>query len=155
MTTNTDALTVTTVRKALIAESYEHRKLRHIYFDVLKGEKPLPDVAPVHAYEALADVGCWEYAVAGMLRRVEAVNPELAAELADFAAWVLADGNEAIEDANDDLDEQVRGDVHVTFAPMKPGQGKSQATAEAATPPVCGFELEDGSVAYYGVGGAE
>lgn len=148
----TDAITVTTVRKSLIAESYEHYEaIKRITADArLVGE--MTETESNHL-GALVRANSYSYLLAFILRfAAEKCGADEAQYLANVIDVVRDAGIEVLEDANDDLDEQARqSNVHVTFGPVKPGQGKSQAAAEMA----CGFELEDGSVAYYGVGGAE
>jgi hypothetical protein len=76
------------------------------------------------------------------------------AEIADEIAKGDADGTRTdeflkwCEKAGYDLDDEPE------TATAVPGQVEIPAAPEPSTPTVCGFELEDGTVAYYGVGGA-
>lgn len=103
----TNAVTVTTVRKALIAESYEHlAAMKQITAKRRRGETltaPERDL-----FDALSKVNTYSYLLAAVLRRVEAAQGVAAAsEMAQWFDTVMDVGTEALEDANDDLDEQV------------------------------------------------
>lgn len=106
--TTTDFVTVTSVRKALIAESYEHlAAMKQITAKRRRGETltvPEPDL-----FDALSKVNVYSYLLAAVLRRIEAAQGAAAASgMAQWFDTVMDVGTEVMEDANDDLDEQAR-----------------------------------------------
>lgn len=101
---------VRATREKLITDAHDHLDRRHEHFKTFHGVKehtPLTDAA-LDAYAGLVHAGTSAYLIAAMLRVVEAKDPALALELAEMADYVDDAGIEAIEDANDDLDQRVR-----------------------------------------------
>lgn len=116
--TTTDEITVTDVRKALIAESYEHlESIKRLKAKRRAGEWLTP--GEVELIDALATANAYSYLLAFVLRfadeRCSADDAEYLARVFDA---VMDAGTEALEDANDDLDEQARpGTLDVLTAP--------------------------------------
>lgn len=109
--TTTDAVTVTTVRKSLIAESYEHLAAIKRITTPARLVTELTEAECNHL-DALARANAYSYLLAGILRIVEdGWGAAEGAQMAYLIGTVMDVGNEVLEDANDDLDEQVRGAV--------------------------------------------
>lgn len=99
--------TVTGVRKALIAESYEHYMNAKRYFPKLKAGQD-PTQADFDAAEGRAAAAAYSYLLAVILREAPSrMGEKAASDLASLIDAVQQDGMLAIEEANVDLEEIV------------------------------------------------
>lgn len=103
-----DTVTVTTVRKALIAESYQHLGAITRLKDKHRGGDKLTanelDLIDVHA-----KVNAYSYFLAGLLRIIDETHgAEEAAHVASLIDTVRDVGTEVLEFANDDIDERAQ-----------------------------------------------
>ena len=103
--------TVTTVRKALIAESYEHLDAMKKLTAKRRAGQALT-AAELDLFDALAKVNAYSYFLAGLLRVIdEQHGAEEGRHVAYLIDTVRDVGTEVLEFANDDLDERARGAV--------------------------------------------
>lgn len=112
---------ITEARKALIAESYaSHARVKQIASTARMINGLTDDEAElIEAHTSLAD---YAYLLAALLRITE--NQHGAAEARAMAAMFEAVrdvGTEVLEDANDDLDEQLRPSSHALDVATTPG----------------------------------
>ena len=104
-------ITVVDVRKTLVAESYGRFEAEKRVTSQAIRTKALTDAEADFA-EAQDAASTYAYLLAALLRIVEDRHgPEEALEMACIVDTVREAGTEVLEDANDDLDEQVRGAV--------------------------------------------
>jgi len=87
----TDAVTVTAVRKALIAESYKLLDQAKDFYNVI--EEPVVSLVDVNAYSAMLAASAYSYLLAAVLRRVEASQGVAA------ASEMAQDGGEQVRGA--------------------------------------------------------
>lgn len=101
----TTPIDVTEIRKALIAESYALLRLGKEYHATI--EEPVVTTFELSVLSAILKANAYSYLLAAVLRRVEASEGVAAAsEMAQWFETVMDVGNEVLEDANADLDEQ-------------------------------------------------
>lgn len=97
--------TIVAVRKSLIDESYALFDRRKAFYKTI--ETPAVGTTEFDTYEAMATAGAYAYLLAAILRVASSQMGEGAArDLATLVDAVMEDGTEAIQDANDDLDER-------------------------------------------------
>lgn len=115
--TDTTIVDITEIRRELVRQGDEQFAQRRPFFKVMCGELPgngdaprIEDVpgAAAWAYEGLVSAGVFAHASAYILRLLEQDAPEMARKVAQVVECVMDVGMEALEDANDDLDEQAR-----------------------------------------------
>jgi hypothetical protein len=105
VTEHVPGVSVTDVRRALIAESEDFYKRRKPYFASMRADASPAESGPAFdAYEGLVAAGAYGWLLAAMLRKLsEDHGATYAEDFAALVAEVMESGVDWLEDANDDL----------------------------------------------------